>query len=795
MTDINSCYHCGADCGTNPIQVEDKLFCCDGCKIAFEILNNKDLCQYYNLEQSPGNTPAEAGFQHRFAYLDDEDIQQSLIDYKDAEISKLTVRIPGMHCTSCIWILERLFRIRPEIANSSVDFLRKECSITFHYKQISLREVIELLVSIGYEPQINLKDISETITPSFNRSMVIKLGVAAFAFGNIMLLSFPEYFGLGRDVDGLQPFFRFLNILLALPVLLYSSTDYFKSAITGLKKRFINIDIPIAIGILALFFRSTYEILSGIGPGFMDSFTGLVFLLLIGKVFQQKTFDALSFERDYRSYFPLAVMKSTPEGERSIPLSKLVTGDRIIIRNGELIPADAILLKSKALIDYSFVTGESKNTLIQPGETIYAGGRLSGTSVEMEITHDVSQSYLTQLWNQDLSNTTEKSITSILDQVSKYFTIGVLSIAAISGISWAFIDPMKMVHVITSILIVACPCALALSAPFTLGNTIRIFGHNKFFLKNSNVIEKLSKITHIVFDKTGTITHSGKTSVHFSPVKESYDINDYKNDISSIAKNSSHPLSRLIVSHLGVEESSPVIDYNEISGKGLSGFVGGNYYLIGSAEFCEIRHQEDTQTNVHIVQNGKWLGTFTFTNHYREHLTNVVQSLRKRYSLSVLTGDNDSEQNSLKNIFGKDTSLRFYQSPYDKRDYIEALQKKGETVAMIGDGLNDAGALKTSDIGISISEDVYLFSPACDAILETGSFQGLNQFLSFSTKAMNIITWSIVISLLYNIIGLSFAIQGLLSPIVSAILMPISSISVIAFSTGMVRLLYRQNIQ
>ncbi len=791
MNDKISCYHCGADCESFDIKIDDKDFCCNGCKIAYEILNDKDLCQYYDLEQTPGNTPAEAGFQHRYAYLDDEDIQHNLINYKDNEISKITVKIPGMHCASCVWILERLYRIRKDIVHSNVDFLKKECSITFQHQKISLREVIELLISIGYEPQINLRDISESVKPSFNRSIIMKLGVAAFSFGNIMLLSFPEYFGQGQDMDGLESFFRLLNIILALPVLFYSSTDYFRSAITGIKKRFINIDIPISIGIIALFTRSTYEIISGIGPGFMDSFTGLVFLLLVGKVFQQKTFDALSFERDYRSYFPLAVMKSIPGGEQSIPLSKLVTGDRIIIRNGELIPADSILLKTAAQIDYSFVTGESKTIFLSPGETIYAGGRLVGTSIEIETIRDVSQSYLTQLWNQDLSKSNDKSITTILDRISKHFTLAVLTISAAAGMYWWLNDPTKMVHVITSILIVACPCALALSAPFTLGNTIRIFGRKKFYLKNSNVIEKLSKITHIVFDKTGTITHSGKTRVQFIPKIDHPNFDEVYRDIASITKHSSHPLSRLITDHIDKGHLLSVIDFEELSGKGLSGNVRDTSYKIGSAEFCKIDKTSQRQTNVHIIRDGEWIGYFTFSNQYRSNLTKIVQSLRNQYTLSVLTGDNSSEYTTLKDIFGDNTDIRFDQSPFDKRDYIEDLQNKGGNVAMIGDGLNDAGALQKSNVGISISEDVYLFSPSSDAILETESFHDLGRFLSFSRKAVYIIYASILISFFYNIIGLSFAVQGLLSPLISAILMPVSSITVIVFSTGSVRFLLR----
>lgn len=791
MSKANVCYHCGADCGQNPVKSFDKYFCCNGCKIAYEILGTDDLCQYYDLESTPGNIPVESGHQHRYAYLDDEDIQKSLIHFKDNNISKITFNIPGMHCASCVWILERLYKIRPEITHSTVDFLKNECAITYKHDSISLREIVELLISIGYEPHISFQSISENIEPAFNRTMIMKLGVAGFSFGNIMLFSFPEYFSPSGNLDGLQQFFRYLNIVLALPVLFYSSTDYFRSAFLGIKKRFINIDIPIAIGIIALFSRSAYEILFGVGPGFMDSFTGLVFLLLLGKIFQQKSFDSLSFERDYKSYFPLAVMKNTPDGEQSIPLAKLNVGDRIIIRNGELIPADSILLKNDAQIDYSFVTGESKAKTLHPGDTVYAGGRLVGAIAEAEVVKSVSQSYLTQLWNQE-DKTAKATISSTLDTVSKYFTMAVLTIASFSGLYWLMADPTKTVHVITSILIVACPCALALSAPFTLGNTIRIFGRKKFYLKNADVVEKLSKISHIVFDKTGTITHSGQTDVTFVSADKTAMSTQNKNNIISLAANSSHPLSRHIVNHFNENNFSSVSKYEEIPGKGIFGVVNGNKIMLGSADFCGIQKIELPKTSVQITINDVWIGYFLFTNQYRKGLSKIIESLKKRYGISILTGDNDSEADALTNIFGKTTNVKFNQSPFDKKHHIQDLQSKGEIVAMIGDGLNDAGALESSNVGISISDDIYLFSPASDTILESGAFHELSRFLSFSSKAMYIIYASIFISLLYNVVGLTFAVQGLLSPVISAILMPISSISVIAFSTGSVRFLLRR---
>ncbi|NIA18529.1 MAG: heavy metal translocating P-type ATPase, partial [Simkaniaceae bacterium] len=342
---IISCYHCGLDCNTDEISIGDKVFCCHGCQTTYEILETGDLCNYYDLNPAPGSTPNEAGLETKFSFLDDETLQNQLLNYADGDRANITLSIPSMHCSSCIWLLEGLYKLSPGIANSKVNFLKKTVNITYNTKTTDLKSVVRLLASLGYEPEFNLQQISDKSQQSAQKSLYIKIGLAGFAFANIMLLSLPEYFAKVDDVpESFIRLFGWLNILLALPVLLYSARDYFISAWKGIRHRAVNMDIPIALGILTLFIRSLFEIVSGIGQGWMDSFAGLVFFLLIGRLFQDKTYQRLSFERDYRSYFPLSVIRQEGSKENSIPLEKLNPGDRILVRNNEIIPADSILI-------------------------------------------------------------------------------------------------------------------------------------------------------------------------------------------------------------------------------------------------------------------------------------------------------------------------------------------------------------------------------------------------------------------------------------------------------------------
>jgi len=778
------CYHCGDICKDKSIAISDKYFCCSGCKTVFEILNQNELCTYYNFEQNPGISPKN--FQSsKFDYLDDPSTIRKLLEFKDNTISKITFFIPQIHCSSCIWLLENLSKINSSITHSTVNFVRKELSVKFLHEKISLKDIVVLIASIGYEPQINLETAEKKIPQKSNKQLYYKIGVAGFCFGNIMMLTFPEYLSIDVSDSFLRDFFRYLNLILSLPVFFYSASDYFISAFKGLRKKIINIDVPLSLGILVLFIRSAYELLILNESGYFDSLAGLVFFLLIGKVLQEKTYAALNFERDYKSYFPLSVTIKQNEIEKSILVSNLMVGNRIIVRQNEIIPSDSILMNGDGLIDYSFVTGESNPVHKVSGELIYAGGRQKSGLIELEVIKEVSQSYLTQLWNNDSFNKkTESQFTNFSNIVSKYFTIVVILIAVIASAFWYSVSSLIAINVFTSVLIVACPCALALSTPFTLGNAMRIFGRNRFYLKNSSVVEMIAKVNSIVFDKTGTITESGKSDIIYSgKVLSSLE----QKCVKSLVRNSTHPLSKKIFDSIEENDFYPVTKFSELAGQGIEGIAYGNLIKIGSADFVNVKNVQDKKDNIRtrvfVSINSEVIGNFTVSNSYREGIEKVIKDLSGSYSLSLLSGDNAGETENLLKIFNNKSQLNFKQSPEDKLNFIKNLQSKNNKVLMIGDGLNDAGALSQSDAGISVTEDISNFTPACDAILDSAKLKDISQFINFSKISLNIIYLNFLISFFYNLAGLSFAVKGMLSPLIAAILMPLSSISVVVVAT------------
>ncbi len=782
------CAHCGDKCPDKTITFDTHYFCCHGCSSVYQILNENGLSQFYDINSNPGNKPKDSN-KHRYLYLENEEICNEILDFQDGELARVSLFIPSIHCVSCVWLLENLNKVSDAVVASQVNFLKREAQISFNQEKLSLRELAELLDKIGYAPIFEKKK-NESHPKRDQRKLIKKVAVAGFCFGNIMLFSFPEYLNPDRTfAEDYRDFFSGIILALSIPVLIFCAKDYLVSAYKSIRIKQLNLDVPISIGIIALYAKSCFDIIYGHGPGYMDSFAGFVFFLLIGKWFQSKTYDYLSFERDHDSYMPLASTVLREDQTFICPINDIKIGDHLLIHNDEIIPVDGILLSEDAFIDYSFVTGESRSTKKQKNEKVYAGGRIIGSQVKIICEKVSNQSYLTDLWKQKaFDKQKESTLKKTTDTLSRYFIYAVLAIAILSGLIWSFIDPEQIPNVLIAVLIVACPCALALSFPFTYGNTIRAMGKQGLFLRNSDVVDQMSDITDIVFDKTGTLTLNHGQSVTFSQ-----ELSDHHTQlIASLCGNSIHPLSRSIYDSLKNKVSSflEATDFEEIKGKGMSASIGNSKIRMGSADFIGAPEQSKG-TRVYVEIDQTLIGFYTIDQKLRPGVEDLLDSLKGNYTLHLLSGDVNSDDTLFKSYFEHD-KLIFNKQPKDKLDYINKLQENGHRVMMLGDGLNDAGALKASDFGISVSDDIYSFSPACDGIIDAKEIKQLPQHLQLSNKARFVLKASLLFSLFYNLIGLGFAISNQLSPLVAAIIMPLSSISIVTFTTLGIRFFQRK---
>ena len=778
------CHHCGDPCDTS-IEADEHHFCCYGCKAVYELLSHSNLNQYYSETSLENKSLSEIKAERKYAFLDNEDIQKQLLKFRSEEVSVIKLFLPGIHCSSCIYLLEHLPKLESAVLRSEVNFVKREVVITFDHQKKSLKDIAVLLSQLGYPPGITLDSLDKTKKQVSKSNIGTKIAVAGFCFGNAMLMSMPEYLDQNFLLtDDFKSVFNWINFALAFPVLLFAAQDYFVKAFKGIRYRKLNIDVPIALGILTLFGRSAYEIIAGVGMGYVDSLAGLVFFLLIGKWYQGKTYQALSFDRDFTSYFPVSVTCKVQNEEIQRSLKELKKGDIVIIHNDELIPADGVLKFGRGNIDYSFVTGESKPERREAGQQVYAGGRQKGGELTIELSETVNNSELTSVWNSD-SFTSKKAadLHTWVDKISKYFTAIIILLAISTGVYWWIIDPSSIWNAVTAVLIVACPCALALVLPFAYGHAMRKLGKEGLYLRNAEVLESLAKVDSIVFDKTGTLTATEAGMNYQGEALSQQELGILKSALG----NSAHPLSRQIHNELPSCDKQPIHSFTEETGKGFTAEVGNVKVKVGSAEYLQVADETGINESKVHVKVGDKRGLFTIKSSYRSGVFDMLKHLKAKYLLTLLSGDNDAEKSKLEAYFDE---LRFRQKPIDKLEY---LKNDDWNPLMVGDGLNDAGALQEASVGIAISEDIHQFSPACDAILTSEKVTELPRILRFSKRVIIIVFLAFGISFLYNIVGLSFAITGHLTPLISAILMPISSVTVVGFVTLMVGWFEKRN--
>ena len=786
-SETTACYHCGDTCREEHLRFDDKDFCCHGCKAVYGLLQESGLCDYYELTEKPGVKEEGDATAIRAELFDLPEVREKLVEYSEDGITRVKLHIPQMHCSSCIWLLENLQRVEPAIIRSRVRFTSKELSITFREEGFGLRQLVELLRRIGYAPLLSGSGREDRQRgPGVPRMLYIKLGVAGFAFGNIMLFSFPEYLGADTSDPQLMTGFQFLNFVFSLPVLFFSSTGFFTSAWAGLRTRTVNIDVPIALGIIALFARSVWDVTTGYGPGYFDSLAGLIFFLLLGRWYQAYTYQAMSFDRSLNDFLPLVVLRKRGDGEEPVSVGDLQQGDHIVVRDQELIPVDGVLLAGTGNIDNSFITGEPLPVRRNVGDTIRAGGRQRGAAIELEVLRPFQQSHLKQLWEEHsgASAAQRPVMPKLIDSVAQRFTIAVILISVAAGLYWAGRDMDMVWPVVTAVLIVACPCALALSMPFAYGHTMRVLGRAGLFLRDSEVVERMSRIDHVVYDKTGTLTAREAYELRFEGVPLTP---DEERRVQALARNSTHPLSAVLAERLrpcAVEmDPCPVIEVHETPGMGIEGTVQGLGLRIGSAAFTGTAEQarEAGEAHVYIAIAGIHRGHFVMRKRARSGMADSVERMRRFAGVGLLTGDATVDP-EVQRAFALD-EVRTACTPPDKAGHVRDLQQQGRRVLMVGDGLNDAGALQQSDVGISVSETSAALTPASDAILDARHLQRLPAAVHLTRRAHRIVIASLLISLSYNITGVSFAVAGKLTPLIAAILMPLSSVTVVGFVT------------
>jgi P-type Cu+ transporter len=782
------CYHCGESL-LQTIEAEGQFFCCGGCAQVYGFLKNQQLEAYYDLDVKAGRIPEEQDARE-WELLKDAQFVNRYVVYQNPTRQKLTWSLPNIHCGACVWLLEKLPQIQEGVLECRVDLMRKKVELVLDTQEHTAYHASQTLLKMGYAPDLRSLPGNEEDHRQHHREEWLKIGVAGFCFGNVMLFSFPEYFAGEELGQAYENVFRTLNFLLSCPVIFYCARGILLSGVKSLGFRALGVDLPISLGIVALFFWSTWEVVSDLGSGYFDSLCGLVFFLLMGRSFQRQSFQNLVFERDEHRFFPLVVTQEKAGVEKNIPLSELRSGDTYRLGHGGMIPMDSLLIKGQASLDYRLVSGESELQKFEENSTVYAGGLQRGGQITLRAIKEVQESSLARMWASSSSEDSPQ-LESLLDQIGRIFTVLVLALAFITFMMWKDSGVGRAIELACSVLIIACPCALALSAPLTLGAALRHLAKAGCYVKSAQVIEKCARLDTLVFDKTGTLTCVDECSGAWlgsssEPQREM---------ARACAQNSTHPVA-VSLAKSGGYSSLFCEEFQEISGFGMLAKVAGHEIKIGRGDWASQDLKENSFGPEHgnlsrktiLVIDGVWVDVFVEQLRWREGVEKTLPVLGQKFDIHLVSGDNDKDHSRCAPYF-KPQQIHFQQSPLDKKAYIQKLASEKKRVAMIGDGINDAQAMKVAWVGIAVPVGSGRFAPSSEVIVAEAHFHRLESFLSYSRSAIKIVVICVIVSLGYNIIGLTAAMEGWISPLISAILMPLSSLTVMTISiflTGLV---------
>jgi P-type Cu+ transporter len=792
-----ACLHCGEACTNRLGSLADPRFCCAGCESVFDLLQATRMSAYYGCEIAPGvSQQRRAGLDPaRFAPLDTPEVAARFVEFDDGRVAVAAFSIPTLHCASCVWLLEQLWRFDPGSTRTEVDLQRRVVRVEYRSEATSVRRIAEQLAALGYEPILTAEHDADAV-PWTRRRLYQQLAVAGFAFGNVMLFSIPRYANGAALEGGFQRLFDGLNLALSIPVLLFSASDYFRTAWQAIRHRTMALEVPVALGLAVMFLRSVADMMSGRGPGFLDSFAGLVFFLLVGRLFQQRTFERIAFDRTYRSFLPLSVQVEHDGEVRIVPIERLQQGDCIVLRRHEVVPADARLLDREATVDYRFITGEDAPVRLGHGEIVRAGGR-AASAMRLAVLRPVSQSQLARLWAHPLFGAPRlRFLSDVSARFGGWFTVTALGLAAAGAVAW-WPDAAASASVATAVLIVACPCALTLSAPIALGTAMGLLGGRGLYLKQPGVVLDLSRIDAVVFDKTGTLT-SGlqRAVVEVSGISErAWAL------VRHLARESAHPVSAAIARHPTVRgggaAATPAASVRavplprpravcEVVGQGLTGTIAGIRVAIGSSAFVtRLTGRTPRGSGDTVVAAGDECGWVRMSSASRPGIEAAAAALAREHDLFLVSGDLGTDWARWSRLFGP--HMHFRQSPADKLAFVGAAQERGRHVLMVGDGLNDAGALAVADVGLAVSDETACIVPACDGVIAGDRLADLPAFLRFARCARRVVLACFAVSVVYNVGGLTLALTGSLTPLTAAILMPLSSLTIIGLSGGGMR--------
>lgn len=773
---INAIEHCAHCQGVvlHPFKdSEGHIFCCSGCRSVFQILNDNKLTEFYDLS---ANFKINAIKQNAidFNYLDSEQFQTEFT-HVDGEIQTIDFYLEGIHCMACLWLIEKLNEVVDGVVSSRLNFAKSVVTIKV-IKGAQLSKVAQMLNSLGYRPHVILNDQhAKNLKDRENHSLLIKIGVAAASSMNIMIYAISVY--AGAELTYSQ-YFNWISFGFALPVVSFSAIPFYASAWNKLKTKQLSIDLPISVAIIIGFLSGLYNTLLGVEENYFDSISMLVFLLLSSRYLLKKIQENSLDTTSYKEFFAKgSVLKFNPNKNayQSVHEKYIELNDVIKIKPAQTIPVDGILLEGKALVNEATLTGEARAKLIKASQVVFSGTVNLEDDIVIKVTAIGENTRIGKILKAVEEGKKSKApIVQFADKLSKYFVVGVFILSTVNFIYSYFMYGFEIaLSRFVAIIIVTCPCALGLATPLTFTKSLASAIKNSMIIKSEDVIESLAKVKNLFLDKTGTITY-GEYKVNNLEIIHP-DEKLIKNIIYSLELKSSHPIAIAITNYLHENASVLGIDhYIEIQGQGVEGEVSGKKYAIKKW------HDEKAMNTLAIYENDRIVAKMYLADQIREDSKDIIAKIKNSFeNIFILSGDKQVNVDLVGNELGlAPENLYGDMSPELKNEKI--LQSSSSL--MVGDGANDALALTNSNVGVAVHGSVDVSLRAADVYMSQEGLSNIYKLIILSNETMKVVKRNLAFSLVYNIVGAFLAMNGKVSPLSAAIIMPLSSLTVL-FST------------
>ncbi len=782
----DSCYHCAlpipAGCDiTVDIEGVDRPVCCPGCKAVAELIRDTGLSSYYAMREAPepgaGRPPDEGGEWHIF----NSDDMLTAFSAGDDELADVTIYVGGMYCSACSWLIESTVTRLPGVETADINPVAHRLRVRWNRAALGLGDLLRSLADLGYEPQPLTPDSTARPEVAEQRTALKRLLVASLGMMQAMMFAVGLYAGDYQGIDpDMQHFLRLVSFFVTTPVVFYSARPFFAGAIRGVRARQPGMDLPVSIAVGAAYAASVYATFTR-GPAvWYDSVTMFVFFLTLGRFLEMRArHRSIDRSTALSSLLPNTALKLSGDERLVVPVSQLLAGDLVAVRAGDSIPADGTVVDGETTVDEALLTGETTPLVRREGDTMTAGSVNLDGNVTMRVERTGNATTLGTISRlSEQARFARPAFVQLADRIASYIVVALLVVAAAVAVYWYFAAPERAFVITLSVLVVTCPCALALATPAAFAAAGARLSVLHLLVTDGNAIEVLAKANSVIFDKTGTLTKGTPAITSIEVFDDGWEEQRLRKVAAALESASSHPIAQAFSIDAPLPETSGL----RVSiGQGVSGIVDGRRWRLGRADFVSsgTARRSDSATRVYLGLDDNLVAAFSLEDELRHDAAATVDALRDLgVDVSLLSGDSEIPVARVADALDIE-QFESDCSPKRKLDAIKFAQSSGKKVIMVGDGINDAPVLAGADTSVALAHGAMLAQTSADVIMPGESLSPLVTGIRTARMTMRIVRQNLAWAIVYNATALPLAAAGFVPPWAAAIGMSASSLVVV----------------